>query len=137
MSTTKEKSIKTRTIEAAKRHLSMNGYELKSTWDTAEQFGFVAKDGGVLAFIQLVSNGIEKGSFPDEPTADRGQFEQVVIEWFTDHNDADTLDMPIRFDVLSLKVLCEERALVRHHVNALGLCQPRDLITSDIPSTCM
>lgn len=137
MSTAKEQSIKTRTIEAAKRYLSRSGYELRSTWDSADQFGLIAKDEGTVTFIRLISNGIEKDSFPDESKVSREDFEQVAIDWFAKHDDADMLDVPVRFDVLSLKVLCEDRALVRHHVNALETCEARDFVMFEKPNTCM
>lgn len=137
MDTTTDKSIKRRTIEAARRYLSRSGYELRSTWGADQHFGFVAIDDGTVTFVRLISNGIDEDSFPEMPAMSRRQFEQVAIKWFADCGDDSLVDMPIRFDVLSLKVLCEDRALVKHEVNALGIYRPHDFDMHDMPCTCM
>ena len=39
----KERSIKQRTVDAAKRYLVARGYNVRSTWESESQFGFVAQ----------------------------------------------------------------------------------------------
>lgn len=117
----KEKSIKERTKTAAKMYLQHRGYDIRSTWESKEQFGFIAKDNDTVAFVRLLSNGIEKDGFPAEQEMSREDFEQMACSLLAQHDYRDLVDMPVRFDILSLKVLCADRAFIRHHVNALGV----------------
>ena len=122
----KERSIKQRTVDAAKRYLVARGYNVRSTWESESQFGFVAQDDGAVAFIRLLSNGIGKDKLPDEPTMTREQFEQVAIKWLKTA-DKELVDVPVRFDELALTVLCADRALIRHHINVLGMGENRHM----------
>lgn len=115
----KERSIKQRTVDAAKRYLVARGYNVRSTWESESQFGFVAQDDGAVAFIRLLSNGIGKDKLPDEPTMTREQFEQVAIKWLKTA-DKELVDVPVRFDELALTVLCADRALIRHTSTCLA-----------------
>lgn len=118
-STTKEKSIKERTKTAAKCYLEHRGYDIRSTWESREQYGFIAKDEDVIAFVRLVSNGIEKEEFSEGQRMTREDFEQMACKLLAQQEYDDLVNMPVRFDILSLKVLCADRALIRHHINAL------------------
>lgn len=42
----------------------------------------------------------------------------VALAWLAEHEDA--VDMAIRFDNIALLVMDDSRAMVRHHLNALG-----------------
>ena len=99
---------------------------MRSTWESESQFGFVAQDDGAVAFIRLLSNGIGKDKLPDEPTMTREQFEQVAIKWLKTA-DKELVDVPVRFDELALTVLCADRALIRHHINVLGMGENRHM----------
>ena len=113
-------SIKERTKMAAKRYLQHRGYEVRSSWESDSQFGYIAKDNQGVAFVRLLSNGIEKPGLPEEPLMSREEFEQVACRALASSENHDMVDMPVRFDVLSLKVLCADRALIRHHIDVLS-----------------
>ncbi len=116
-----EPSIRERTIEAAKRFLEKRGYEVIQRWGSKTQLGFVVKDDETLAFVHVVSNGLDEKGFPPEPTMSQEDFEQTAISWLADR-EHDYTDMSVRFDELTLKVLREGRAFIRHHINAWGAC---------------
>lgn len=113
-------SIKERTKMAAKHYLQHSGYEVRSSWESDSQFGYIAKDNQGVAFVRLLSNGIDKAGFPEEPPMSREEFEQVACKALASSENRDIVNMPVRFDVLSLKVLCADRALIRHHINVLS-----------------
>lgn len=42
----------------------------------------------------------------------------VALAWFAEHEDA--VDMAVRFDNIAMLVMGDSRAMIRHHLNALG-----------------
>lgn len=136
MNTTAEASITERTKTAAKRFLEHRGYEVRSTWESKDQYGFIAKGEDAVAFIRLVSNGIDKPGFPEEPTMSRDEFEQVACNILAADENGDMTDMPVRFDVLALKVLCADRAFIRHHINVLGMDEDLQPISRKPSAAC-
>lgn len=50
--------------------------------------------------------------------ADRKKFERLMAEYLETKNEM--REGRVRMDMLDLKVLANERALLRHHINALG-----------------
>ena len=54
---------------------------------------------------------------PDE-RPDRGRFERLAAAYLAEHPDGG--DCQVRYDVVSILVVNGDRALLRHHRNALG-----------------
>lgn len=117
---TSEQSIRDRTLRAARLYLEKRGYEVMQKWESDSQLGFIVKDDKAIAFVHVVSNGLDKKGFSSKPSMTRKEFEEAAMWWFTESGH-EHVDMPVRFDELSLKVLCADRALIRHHINALGV----------------
>lgn len=113
-------NIKKRTKEAAKHYLQLKGYEVRGSWESGNQFGYLAMDEWGVAFVRLLSNDIEEPGLPEESAITREEFEQVACKVLASNENRDMVDMAVRFDVLSLKVLCADRVLMRHHINVLG-----------------
>ena len=42
----------------------------------------------------------------------------VALAWFAEHEEA--VDMAVRFDNIAMLVMGDSRAMMRHHLNALG-----------------
>ena len=63
----------------------------------------------------------EFGKFPN-PNHDklRKDFEEAMIIWFSEPENRDKTDLPIRCDSFEVNVVCDDRALVRHVVNVFG-----------------
>ena len=89
----------------------------------AGEVDIVARDFDALVFCEVKTRtNIEKG-FPSEAVdaEKRARYEKIAL-WYL--RDYDFLDTPVRFDVISLVVVAEDRALIKHYVNAFaeGFC---------------
>ena len=79
---------------------------------------FIARDDGELVFIACTVRENDGGGFEDEHP-DRGAFERLAAAYLVEH--ADEPESSVRFDIVSMLVLAESKALLRHHRNALGV----------------
>lgn len=100
--------MKDRAKKAAKRYLELQGYE---SLGTCRDF-LVCEDDDGIAFVNVCWN---KGSFiSSNPTALRDEFEDAMYEWFNNKTNDEIVDIPIRLDEISLNILSDNRALLRH-----------------------
>lgn len=108
--------------EAASRYLDHRGYTVLETGWTcpAGTADIVAKDGDVIVFADVSSRDSAERGFPSESRSKkiRAQRENIAIAWLAEHEDA--VNEAIRFDNIALVVIGKDRAMIRHHVNALG-----------------
>ena len=105
----------------AAQYLSRRGYEiLECDWQCeAGSADIIATDDDVLVFLNVRMSDAETG-FPAttiDPSM-RDGFERIALAYLSER---DTEDMTVRFDVVSIIGLDSERALVRHHINALSV----------------
>ena len=119
-------AIDTRATRGIRVYLERRGFEiLEDGWahggDVAD---FIARDVDDLVFVncQITQNG-GKG-FPEED-ADRAALERLAAAYLAEHLDSE--DIRIRFDVVSMLIVGESRALLRHHplklrLDAVGDC---------------
>ena len=87
--------------------------------DTLGKVDIVAWDGGELVFVKVrTRTSIERG-FPSERVTpqQRGRAEKMASYFLSDF---DAVDIPVRFDVVALMVVSEDRAFVRHYRNAFN-----------------
>lgn len=107
--------------EASARFLDRRGYELvERTWekDPKSPIDIVAKDEDALVFVQV--KGREgSDTFPPE-NLNREKLEKFAIKWLREAED-DLTDFPIRFDVIAIITIGPDRAMIRHHINAMGV----------------
>ena len=108
-----------RARKAAARYLELQGYEvICRDWPgDAGVVDIVCRDwDGTLVFVDVQ---VSCGGFP--PTggegASRALFEAVALAYLAENECEDTA---VRFDSIVVVVVGEDRALLRHHVNALG-----------------
>ena len=106
---------------AAARYLEHVGYEIvERNWRCpAGEADIVAFDGDMLVFCEVKTRtNIAKG-FPSEAvTAEkRARYEKIAAWYLCDYGE---VNIPIRFDVIALLVLKDDRAMVKHYVNAFG-----------------
>ena len=115
------KELENRAIKAASMFVARRGYEvLDEEWGTPEQeikIDLVARDENDIVFIDVKARA-HGDSLPDEDI-DRKRLESVAARWLASHPDQ-AEDVTIRFDAISLLVIGEDRALLRHHINVLG-----------------
>lgn len=107
---------------AAAHYLERSGYEiLERNWEC--QFGeadIIARDGCTLVFVEVKTrSGIAKG-FPSEAVdaEKRARYEKIAAMYLKTYH---YVDIPVRFDVIALMVLAEDRAFMKHYVNAYGV----------------
>lgn len=113
-----KKKTKKRALAAIGRYLELKGCEvLEEGWshgdDTAD---YIVLDGYEIAFVfGHASKNLGEG-IPYTPV-DRKAFERLAAAYLAEHPDH--VDCAVRADVVSLLVLSDNRAMIRHHVNAI------------------
>ena len=100
---------------AAARYLELQGYEiLERNWKCpAGEADIIARMDEMLVFCEVKTRtSIEKG-FPSEAVDSEKRAGWYVREY-------ERVNIPVRFDVVALMVVAEDRALVKHYVNAFA-----------------
>lgn len=118
------KEMNKRARKAAGRYLELQGYGIvDKNWSDeaiAGKVDLVAEDGGTIVFVTVSVGGLEgDAGFREEPLS-REQAELLAATWLGAHPDAG-VDVPVRFDRISVLVVGQDRAMLRHTVNCLGL----------------
>lgn len=123
--TATEMPLSIRGYIAAKSFLVHRGYEILEDGYSCKQgeIDFIAMDGDdCLCFIEVITrraydNG---GAFPDEALgeAKRRRFENIAACYLMTSDCAS--NTRIRFDIISIRVLNEDRSFIRFHKNVLG-----------------
>ena len=121
----KNKEIGRRGEIAAARYLDQLGYDiLDRNWQCpAGEVDIVARDESSLVFCEVKTRtSIEKG-FPSEAVdaEKRSRYEKIAAWYLRDYA---YVDIPVRFDVIALLVVAEDRAFIKHYINAFseGCC---------------
>jgi putative endonuclease len=111
-------AIDTKAMKGIKSYLERRGFEiLEENWaHGGDAIDFIANEEDDLVFIgcQLRQNSGE--GFPEE-ALDRDSLERLAAAYLAEHLDSG--DCTVRFDVVSMLILGDDRALLRHHRNAL------------------
>ena len=107
--------------EAAARYLEHIGYEvLERNWKCpAGEADIIARQGHTVVFVEVKTRtGISKG-FPEDAvdSEKRRRYEKIAAYYLSDYEE---INIPFRFDVIGILVIGEDRATIRHHVNAYG-----------------
>ena len=104
--------MKERVRLAVERYLKLTGRRIIYT-DYLDRF-IVAEDDEGLAFIDVfytIDNMSNKS-----PVMKRETFEDVIHKFFLQEHEP--VDVSVRYDVIRLTICGNDRALIRHHVNA-------------------
>ena len=112
---------KKRAMKAIGRYLELKGCEiLEEGWPHGDdKVDYIVDDEGTVAFVfgQVSANCGE--GIPDW-AIDRKEFERLAAAYFAEHPEL--ADCAVRADMASILVLSNDRAIIRHHVNALSAC---------------
>jgi len=107
--------------EAAACFLERREYEiLDRNWKCiAGEADIVALQDDTLCFIEVKTRKDAQKGFPSEvvDTRKRSRYERIAACYLKDHDYA---DVRVRFDIIAILVLGEDRAFLRHHLNAFG-----------------
>lgn len=115
----RNKALGRRGENAAAQYLVHRGYEiLERNWTCfAGEADIIARDGDVLVFVEVKTRSDERMGFPSEAVTKekRQRYEKIACAYVADHTFT---DMMMRFDVIAMVVIDDDRAIVRHHINA-------------------
>lgn len=108
--------------EAASRFLYRRGYEILEKGYVCKhgKMDIIAKDGDTLVFCEVKTRDSAAKGFPSEtiPRSKRDRLEKIALTYLSENPEG--TDYPVRFDVIALVVMGRDRALIRHHINALS-----------------
>lgn len=107
--------------DAAARYLERKGYVIaERSWTCAAgKADIIAYDEEALVFVQVTDNAPDDWMLDaDLDVVDRKRSERIAALFLQGH---EVVDVQVRFDVISLQILDNDRALIRHHVNALAV----------------
>lgn len=114
------KNLQEKAITASEKFLERRGYEIIDTnWEVPDGFGtidIVAEDEGAIVFVDVKATRGTDGLPDEDPT--RGKREILAAKWFAENPEH--ADMATRFDAISMMVVSEDRAFLRHHINQLS-----------------
>lgn len=117
----RNKDLGRRGEEAAARYLDSRGYEiLERNWSCyAGEADIIAKDGNCIAFVEVKTRHNCNKGFPSESVGKekRERYEKIALAYLENISQA---DMHVRFDVISIVVLSQDKAMIRHHINAFS-----------------
>lgn len=115
------KELGRRGEEAAARFLHRHGYDIiERNWTCeAGEADIIARDGDAVVFVEVKTRtSVEKGMPSEAVNAQkRRRYEKIAALFLRTY---DVVDVPVRFDVVSLLVVAPDRAFVRHHINAFA-----------------
>lgn len=115
-------NLNDKATKAASRYLEHRGYTvLETAWKCpAGACDVIAEDGDAIVFVDVSARRDTDKGFPTEQCSAgvRERREMVALAWFAEHEEA--VDMAVRFDNIAMLVMGDSRAMMRHHLNALG-----------------
>ena len=107
---------------AAALYLERQGYFiLERNWRcSAGEADLIALDGDCLVLCEVKTRMDVECGLPEEAVdaKKRSRYECIATAFLKGWNGGDT---QVRFDVISVLVLAEDRAFIRHHINAWGV----------------
>ena len=116
------KELGRRGEEAAVRFLERRGFEvLERNWTChAGEADIIAQDEDTLVFVEVKTRSNADKGLPEEAVDKhkRERYERIAAAFLQTY---DTVDIAVRFDVVSILVIGSERAFLRHHVNAFSV----------------
>ena len=108
--------------EAAARFLERRGFEvLERNWTcSAGEADIIAQDEDALVFVEVKTRSNTEKGLQEEAVDERKRerYERIAAAFLQTY---ETVDIAVRFDVVSILVIGSERAFLRHHVNAFSV----------------
>ena len=107
--------------DAAARFLDRRGYDIvERNWTCAAgEADIIARDGEALVFVEVKTRSNTEKGLPSEAVdaGKRRRYERIAALFLVDY---DVVDVPVRFDVVSIVVVPPDRAFIRHHIGAFS-----------------
>lgn len=95
---------------AVERYLKMRGFDVLDWLD--DDVVVIDNDEG-LAFARVVAQDLGEMT----PACPMKEFDEMITCWFKAHPDAPS-DVSIRYDVIVICVISEDRAIIKHQIGA-------------------
>lgn len=102
-------------VRFATKYAKRRGYEIIEL-KTNSEFDFICLDEDTLVFAVVAAG---ESSMP-EILLDRAKMESAAVLWLASDEALEFADCTIRFDTIALQIFNDDRALVKHHINALS-----------------
>lgn len=116
------KALGMRGEEAAARYLIKKGYLiLERNWTCfAGEADIIARSRDALVFVEVKTRRDTGHGLPSEAVtpAKRERYEKIALAYITDNFFEDAT---VRFDVIAINVLTEDRAFIKHHISAFSV----------------
>lgn len=109
--------LKQRAIEMTALLLERKGYRIIGRL-SGECIRLVAVDDGDIVFARVVAREASEKGLP-AGVMDRNAAEADAVAWFERQGES-IPDGRIRFDEVALVIFDDGKAMIRHHINALG-----------------
>ena len=110
-----------RGIRAAARFLDRRGYQVvEREWECEHgTVELIALDEEWIVFVEVKTRSSCSRGLPAESVSQAKieKYELLACEYLRQN---DYVDRPIRFDIVSIVALADDRAMIRHHINAFS-----------------
>lgn len=107
--------------DAAARFLDRRGYEIVArNWTcSAGEADIIARDEETAVFVEVKTRSSCDKGMPSEAVdaAKRERYERIALQFLKGY---DVVDVPVRFDIVSIVMMGTNRAMIRHHINAFA-----------------
>ena len=83
-----------------------------------QEADIVARDGAAVVFVEVKTRSSRTKGLPAEAVgaAKRERYEKIAAAFLAEY---EVVDVPLRFDVVSIVVVAPDRAMIRHHINSM------------------
>ena len=123
----KDNNLFEKAVKASARYCELKGYEVvEQNWSpegSDESIPLIAYEDDVLVFNVLVFIDVTVRSgfegFVPESETDREAMEVLAARYLA-QADLDA-NIEVRFDIISMMVVREDRAMLKHHINAFSV----------------
>ena len=117
----KDNNLFEKAVQASARYCELKGYEVvEQNWSpegSEESIPLIAYEDDTLVFIDVTARNGFEGFIPESET-DREVMEVLAAKYLA-QADLDA-NVEIRFDIISMMVIGESRAMLKHHINAFS-----------------
>ena len=112
-------NLQDRALKASEAFLARRGYEIVETgWSDGDSgIAIVARDEDAYVMVDVAVGDANAERFPDA-AQDRRSREAAAAAWLAARAPAE--DAAVRFDTVSLMLIGESKAFIRHHINCLS-----------------
>ena len=90
-----------------------------ATGRAAGEADIIARDGDSVVFVEVKTRSSCDCGMPAEAVdeAKRDRYERIAALFL---QGFDVVDVPVRFDIVSIVAISPDRAMIRHHINAFS-----------------